>query len=160
MITKTCCVCGEDKPLDQFGKRASALDGQRGDCRECRNVAGLGYAVKSTQTYAQRILAVLQKHDGPMWIDDLRAAFKTSRADKEGISSALRSMADRGEIYVTGGVAHRNSRKMISIVHPHHVPNGARVVRLTDSWRHDTALISHGARLQSCHNNLMLYCGE
>jgi hypothetical protein len=159
-MMKTCSICGERKPLEEFGRRASATDGHRGDCKICRKDAGLGYAAKSNETYAQRIMAVLKKHDAPMWIDDLRAAFKSTRAEKEGISSALRSMSDRGEIYVTGGMAHRNSKKMISIVPIFHVPAGARIVRLTDTWRNDSALIPHKAGLQSCHGNLMMFCGE
>jgi len=157
---KTCDACNHEKPLTDFSKRANSSDGRRNTCKECRKEAGLGYASTTTQTYAQRIIAVLKNHNEPMWIDDLRAAFKSTRAEKEGISSALRSLADRGEITVTGGMAHRNSRKMISIVPVHYHPTGARIVRLTDTWRHDTALISSGVRMQSSMQSLIMMLGE
>ncbi|MBC7076305.1 MAG: hypothetical protein H5T98_09630 [Syntrophomonadaceae bacterium] len=40
MTSKRCYICGEEKPLEEFGKRSSALDGRRGDCLECRKARG------------------------------------------------------------------------------------------------------------------------
>ncbi len=32
---KTCCRCGEDKPLDDFFRRPSATDGRYSFCKDC-----------------------------------------------------------------------------------------------------------------------------
>lgn len=158
MITKTCCICREEKPLSDFGKSARNSDGLRGDCKECRKDAGLGYAVKSKETYRDRITAILKAHDAPMWIEDLRERFKTTRSEKEGISSALRIMSDRGEISVSGGWHHQNSKKMITLLAPHFVPSGSvRLVRLSDTvhW-HDTPIRSQ-VSMQSSVPHLMMF---
>tara|TARA_R100000781_G_scaffold1447_2_gene2390 strand:- start:1239 stop:1580 length:342 start_codon:yes stop_codon:yes gene_type:complete len=36
-ITKSCCACKEDKPLEEFHKDSREPDGRRPDCADCRN---------------------------------------------------------------------------------------------------------------------------
>ena len=53
MKTKTCGKCGEAKPLDAFGKRASAKDGLLSWCRECANAHNRNKRA-TDPVYAQR----------------------------------------------------------------------------------------------------------
>ena len=39
VATKACCVCGEDKPLDQFYRKSDALDGRQRRCKPCSHKA-------------------------------------------------------------------------------------------------------------------------
>lgn len=34
-MTKTCCTCKQEKPVDQFNKNRASKDGLQGRCREC-----------------------------------------------------------------------------------------------------------------------------
>lgn len=95
-----------------------------------------------------------------MWIEELREQFKTTRTEKEGISSALRIMSDRGEISATGGWHHQNSKKMITLLAPHFVPSGSvRVVRLSDTRHWNDAPMRRGVGIQSSVPVLMMFCG-
>ena len=38
---KTCSRCGVTKPLDEFTRRQSSVDGHNGVCKECKNAAQL-----------------------------------------------------------------------------------------------------------------------
>jgi len=38
-MTKTCTMCGVEKPIDQFNNNKNALDGKNYQCKECRKVA-------------------------------------------------------------------------------------------------------------------------
>lgn len=120
------------------------------------------------KTYAVRIMEILDPSGEAMYIGDLREKIiaqldrpnrKQEIAANSGISSALVNMRDRGELRITGG-GHNNSRKMIAVIPARPAPVGARIVRLTDTWRHNTALIGQRVRPASCHGNLILMCGE
>lgn len=36
-MDKVCKKCGVSKPIDEFGKAKTCLDGHRGDCKKCQN---------------------------------------------------------------------------------------------------------------------------
>lgn len=42
-MTKTCTKCGEEKPLEAFGRLVARSDGLHSHCRACRNAIALGY---------------------------------------------------------------------------------------------------------------------
>lgn len=166
---KPCSICKDEKPLDDFAKCDRNKDGHRAECKECQRDEAIRRKEVKNLTYADRIMAILKKHDKPMWINDLRDAFKaespevTTRkqeiAMNSGISSALVNMRDRGEIRIAGG-GHGNSIKMISIIQKVELPKNARLIRLSDTMHwHDTPIRSHGVGIHSSMMSLINMCG-
>lgn len=113
--------------------------------------------MSKSETYAQRILAILQERS-PISIHDLRAEFDKTPTAQSGVSSALINARDRGEVRITGG-GHSNSVKMIALIPAFTVPKG-RIVRLSDKthW-HRTEHKSSGVAIQSSVPNLMMFGG-
>lgn len=118
------------------------------------------------KTYADRILEILDPTGEAMYIGELREKIleqlgnpvgKLAIAANSGVSSALVNMRDRGELRINGG---GHNKKMISIIPATPMPSGARVIRLTDTWRHNTALIRQRVSPASCHGNLIFMGGE
>ena len=49
--SKTCNKCGEEKPLEQFPKRAEAPDGRRAECRKCYTRRQMEWRRKNRDKY-------------------------------------------------------------------------------------------------------------
>lgn len=110
------------------------------------------------ESYRDRIMAILNAHDGPMGIAELREPFGKSIKDQAGVSSCLRNMKDAGEIKISGG-GHSNSMKTVETVPHFAVPIG-RIIRLSDArhWN-DGPIRSRGTPLQSGMTHLAIVCG-
>jgi hypothetical protein len=72
-VNKTCVTCQMSKPLTQFNRRASAVDGRQARCRDCckrwyvehrdaHRVAVAARKVRVRQDYRERIAAYLLEH--------------------------------------------------------------------------------------------------
>lgn len=49
--SKTCNKCGEEKPLEDFPKRAEAPDGRRAECRKCYSHRQVAWRQKNRKKY-------------------------------------------------------------------------------------------------------------
>lgn len=164
MTTEKCTICGEEKPLDRFSKSArnekrGVRHGRRSDCKDCQKVEEANRKAGSHESYADRVIAALKSSGKPMSIHDLRDLFPKTMKTQAAITSALKSLVDRGDIRVCGG-GHGSSVKMIEIVPEIQIQNGARMVRLSDVRHWDEPPIrSHWASLQSGMPYMALMCG-
>jgi hypothetical protein len=48
-MNKRCHKCGENKPLDQFNKRASSKDGKSHECNSCQTIRHSEYYIKNKE---------------------------------------------------------------------------------------------------------------
>lgn len=54
-ITKTCSVCGIEKPTSEFNKRKDSKDGLRGYCRQCHVENTSGWIARNRQRFNKRL---------------------------------------------------------------------------------------------------------
>jgi hypothetical protein len=95
---KTCRVCGETKPLDQFYKRASSPDGYRNDCKACRVAASSAkyYANHEANKEWHRNHHAKKLEKNPNWYADFYAK-NTERIKEHGRIGYQRHRAKRLE---------------------------------------------------------------
>jgi hypothetical protein len=53
---KTCKICGESKPLDEFYRAATARDGYRSDCKRCNLAARRARYIEDPRKHIQRVM--------------------------------------------------------------------------------------------------------
>jgi WhiB family redox-sensing transcriptional regulator len=79
---KTCRVCGETKPIDEFHPHNSTRDGTRSSCRTCHNAERRGYDPPTRGVKARAKLATFDVAN-ETWMD--RAACRTKATDPDEV---------------------------------------------------------------------------
>lgn len=51
---KTCTKCGNTKPVDQFSKDRTKVDGLRTQCKQCKKQVDYAYQSERRETYRAR----------------------------------------------------------------------------------------------------------
>lgn len=79
--SKTCRVCGETKPCDEFQPRKKSKDGLRNDCRQCNNARSRAYYQANTARCRKQSAAWVSQNR-----DKMRAYYKAyNRERREAI---------------------------------------------------------------------------
>lgn len=84
---KTCKVCGERRPLDDFYRASGCVDGRRGDCRACFQAKAVARAEANPE------LRERARDRTRQWIEDNRErydAYKAAYRQTDNYAKALR----------------------------------------------------------------------
>lgn len=81
METKTCCICKDDLPVDQFKTNKAKKDGLQCQCIECQKKYRRQHYLENRQKYIDK--AKVKSQEFATWWKEYKSQFKCQRCPED-----------------------------------------------------------------------------